>query len=147
MQLPISLVTSPIHPVSRGPEEQEQVTATIPTGPGGWTRVHRAVVRERHVRFLLEPSMAAAEPAMDKDVEVAGPPEGPVWLCSNGRLPTGALCPRELEELEEHIMGAQARLRQALLRREELLAQLQGGAQDRPLRLLQACAEAPRTTR
>lgn len=107
--------------------------------------MHRAVVRERRVRFLLEPAMAAAVPAMDKGVEAAGLPEGPMWLCSNGRLPMGALRPGELEELEEHIAGAQARLHQALLRREELLAKLQGGAQNQPLHLLQACAEAPRT--
>lgn len=120
-----------------------------PANPGGWTRVRRAVVKQRRVRFLLEPAMAAASPATDMDAGGARPPKGPVWLCSNGwpsaALPTGAPRPGELEELEQHIAGAQTRLRQALLRRRELLAQLRGGACDRPLRLLQAYAEAPGT--
>lgn len=93
--------------------------------------------------------MAAASPATDMDAEGPRASEGPVWLCSNGwqpaALPTGAPRPAELEELERHIAGAQTRLRQALLRRDELLAQLQDGACDRPLHLLQAYAEVPGT--
>lgn len=107
--------------------------------------MRRVVVKQRRVRFLLEPATAAE----DMDAGRARPPESPVWLCSNGwpstALPTGAPHPGELEELERHIAGAQTRLRQALLRRRELLGQLCGGACDRPLRLLQAYAEAPGT--
>uniref|UniRef100_A0A671FNJ5 Glutamate receptor n=1 Tax=Rhinolophus ferrumequinum TaxID=59479 RepID=A0A671FNJ5_RHIFE len=128
-----------------GPEEQQQDMPVTPEGTGEWTRVRRAVVKQRRVRFLLEPALAAA----GKDAEGAGPAEGPVWLCSDGwppaALPTGAPRPGELKELEEHIAGARKRLRQALLRREKLLTQLRGGARDRPLRLLQAYAEAPGT--
>lgn len=100
-----------------------------PEGTGGWTRVRRAVVKQRRVRFLLEPALAAA----DRDAEGAGPTEGPIWLCSDGwppaALPTGAPRPGELKELEEHIADARRQLRQALLRRDQLLTQLRGGAQ------------------
>lgn len=99
-----------------------------PEGTGGWTRVRRAVVKQRRVRFLLEPALAA----VDRDAEGAGPAESPIWLCSDGwppaALPTGAPRPGELKELEEHIAGARRQLRQALLRREQLLTQLRGGA-------------------
>lgn len=90
------------------------------------------------MRFLLEPSVAAAAPDSE-----ARPPEGPVWLRSNGRLPaappSGAPDPGELEQLEQRIRSARERLRQALARRAELLAGLGNGPGDR----LQACAEAP----
>lgn len=79
------------------------------------------------MRFLLEPAASV----VDTNVEGAGLPKGPVWLCSNGQppttLPTGAPHPGELEELERHISGARARLHQALVRRKELLAQLPSG--------------------
>lgn len=90
--------------------------------------MRRAVVKQRRVRFLLEPALAA----VDRDAEGAGPAESPIWLCSDGwppaALPTGAPRPGELKELEEHIAGARRQLRQALLRREQLLTQLRGGA-------------------
>ena len=83
------------------------------------------------MRFLLEPVAATATSVVDKNVEGARPPKGPVWLCSNGQppttLPTGAPHPGELEELEQHIAGVRARLHQALMRRRELLAQLPSG--------------------
>lgn len=106
-------------------------------GAASWTRVRRAVARERRVRFLLEPAEAAAAP----DSKEAGRPGGPVWLCSNGRLPAVLPSghppgPGELEELEQRIESARERLRQALARRGELLAQLGDG--DRPLRLLRS---------
>lgn len=131
------------HPCSvfRGPEEQGD-TPVAPAGPGGWTRVRRAVVRERRVRFLLEPAVAAAAPTGDTDAEEPGPTEDPAWLCSNGQPPAAHGLAGELEELERHIAGARARLRRALRRRGELLTQLRGGTCDRPLRLLQTCAEA-----
>ncbi|XP_062968505.1 glutamate receptor ionotropic, NMDA 3B [Cynocephalus volans] len=132
-------------PELSGPQEQQQQqdTPVAPESPGSWKQVRQAVGKERHVRFLLEPAVAAS-----LDMEVgAGPPEGPLWLCSNGRpptvMPSGASQPGELEELEEHIEGVRERLRQALVRRGELLAQLGDGALDRPLRLLRTM-EAPR---
>uniref|UniRef100_G1QK76 Glutamate receptor n=1 Tax=Nomascus leucogenys TaxID=61853 RepID=G1QK76_NOMLE len=70
-----------------------------------------------------------ARRAVDKERRVRfllEPAVGPVWLCSNGL--------------------ARERLRQALVRRGELLAQLEDSARHRPLRLLQAIAapaEAP----
>lgn len=83
--------------------------------------MRRAMARERRVRFLLEPTEAAATAPAS---EAEGPPEGPVWLCSNGRLPavlpSGPPAPGELQELER-------RLRHALVRRGELLAQLGDG--------------------
>ncbi|KAG8519190.1 Glutamate receptor ionotropic, NMDA 3B [Galemys pyrenaicus] len=121
-------------PESRGPEEQQQDT---PVAERGWTRVRRTMVRERRVRFLLEPSAASAAPEAE-----TSPTEGPAWPCSNGRppaaRPSGALPPGELEELEQSIAGARERLRLALVRRGELLAQLGDSACDRPPRLLQA---------
>lgn len=99
--------------------------------------MRRAAARERRVRFLLEPSVAAAAPDLE-----AGPPEGPVWLCSNGRLSSGAPVPGELEQLEQRIRSAQKRLHQALVRRRELLAQLGDGPGEQPLHLPEACSEA-----
>lgn len=133
----------PPHPSSlfRRPEEQED-TPVAPAGPGGWTRVRRAVVRGRRVRFLLEPAVAAAAPTGDVDAEEAGPTEGPAWLCSNGQPPAAHGLTGELEELERHIASTRARLRRALLRRGELLTQLRGRTDDRPLRLLQTRREA-----
>ncbi|XP_008586244.1 PREDICTED: glutamate receptor ionotropic, NMDA 3B [Galeopterus variegatus] len=133
-----------MEPELSGPQEQQQQdTPVAPESPGSWKQVRQAVGKERHVRFLLEPAVAAS-----LDMEVgAGPPEGPLWLGSNGRpptvMPSGAPQPGELEELEQHIEGVRERLRQALVRRGELLAQLGDGALDRPLRLLRAM-EAPR---
>ncbi|XP_013360514.1 PREDICTED: glutamate receptor ionotropic, NMDA 3B, partial [Chinchilla lanigera] len=116
---------------SSGPGEQRQATMADPKSPRRWKRVRRAVGTERRrVRFLLEPAVAAAQ---DRE---PGPPEGPVWLCPNGGSPTPR--PGELEELERHIETVRERLRQALLRRGELRAQLRDGAGHRPLRLLQA---------
>ncbi|XP_045847333.1 glutamate receptor ionotropic, NMDA 3B [Meles meles] len=123
-------------PGPRALEDQQQDAPAASAGAPSWTRVRQAVARERRVRFLLEPAEAAAAP----DSEGAGRPEGPVWLCSNGRLPavlpSGPPGPRELEELEQRIESARERLRQALVRRGELLAQLGDG--DRPLRLLRS---------
>lgn len=100
--------------------------------------------KERRVRFLLEPAAAAAQDA-DADAE-PGLPEGPVWLCSNGRPPatnpTAASRAAELEELKQHIEDIRERLRQALIRRGELRVQLGDGARHRPLRLLQGGAAA-----
>lgn len=105
------------------------------------------MVRERRVRFLLEPAMATDASVADTDVEGTTPPKGPIQLCFNGRppttLPTEGPRPGELEELERHITAVRAKLHQALVRRGELLAQLPGGTHYRPLRLLQACGEAP----
>ncbi|XP_063085274.1 glutamate receptor ionotropic, NMDA 3B isoform X2 [Cavia porcellus] len=116
---------------SSDPEERQQDTQADPESPGQWKRVRRAVGTERRrVRFLLEPAVAAAQ---DKE---PGQPEGPVWLCSNGRSPTPPR-PGELEELEQHIEAVRERLRQALLRRGELRARLGDGTRHRPLRLLQ----------
>uniref|UniRef100_A0A8D1SWR3 Glutamate receptor n=1 Tax=Sus scrofa TaxID=9823 RepID=A0A8D1SWR3_PIG len=117
------------------PEEPQQDTVAPTMGPRSWTRVRRAVVRERRVRFLLEPAMATATP--DAEVDEAVLPSCPVWLCSN------APRPGELEELEQHIADTHERLRQALVRRGELLAQLGDSAHDRPCPLLQAFEEAP----
>nr|XP_012601248.1 glutamate receptor ionotropic, NMDA 3B [Microcebus murinus] len=138
-----------LEPEPSGPEEhqQQQDAPAAPEGSGGCERMRRATGKERRVRFLLEPPVAAAP---DADTE-AGTLEGPMWLCSNGRPPAAALAtgrpqPGELQELEQHIEGVRERLRQALLRRGELLAQLGDSARHRPLRLLQARAargEAP----
>uniref|UniRef100_A0A8D1B395 Glutamate receptor n=1 Tax=Sus scrofa TaxID=9823 RepID=A0A8D1B395_PIG len=117
------------------PEEPQQDTVAPTMGPRSWTRVRRAVVRERRVRFLLEPAMATATP--DAEVDEAVLPSCPVWLCSN------APRPGELEELEQHIADTHERLRQALVRRGELLAQLGDSAHDQPCPLLQAFEEAP----
>ncbi|XP_012584885.1 PREDICTED: glutamate receptor ionotropic, NMDA 3B [Condylura cristata] len=121
--------------VLRGPEEQQQDSAGAPAVERGWTRVRRTVARERRVRFLLEPSAAAGSRA-----------EGPPWPCSNGRppaaLPSSTPPPGELEELEQRISSARERLRLALVRRGELLAQLGDSACDRPPRLLQARPES-----
>ncbi|XP_070480749.1 glutamate receptor ionotropic, NMDA 3B isoform X2 [Equus przewalskii] len=151
----------PEEPEPRAPEEQRD-TPAAPAGPGRCTRVRGAVARERRVRFLLEPAVAAAAPDADADADTdtdaAGSPEGPVWLRSNGRPPaappTGApgpsereAGPAELEALERRIAGARERLRRALARRGELLAQLGDGARHRPLRLLRARAEGPRAAR
>ncbi|XP_047563411.1 glutamate receptor ionotropic, NMDA 3B isoform X2 [Lutra lutra] len=123
-------------PGPRALEDQQQDAPAASAGAASWTRVRRAMARERRVRFLLEPAEAAAAP----DSEEAGRPEGPVWLCSNGRLPavlpSGPPGPGELRELEQRIESARERLRQALARRGALLAQLGHG--DRPLRLLQS---------
>nr|XP_012291225.1 glutamate receptor ionotropic, NMDA 3B [Aotus nancymaae] len=127
-------------------EQQQQQQQDPPAAPEGWKRARRAVDKERRVRFLLEPAVVAAP---DTEAEAA-PPEGPGWLCSNGRAtaakPTGPPRPGELQELERCIESARERLRQALVRRGELLAQLGDSARHRPLRLLQARAapaEAP----
>ncbi|XP_026336648.1 glutamate receptor ionotropic, NMDA 3B [Ursus arctos] len=132
-------LTGPHPPhVPRALEQQQRDTPAASPGAASWTRVRRAIARERRVRFLLEPTEAAAAPAS----EAEGPPEGPVWLCSNGRLPavlpSGPPAPGELQQLERRIQSARERLRQALVRRGELLAQLGDGPCDRPLRLLQA---------
>ncbi|XP_004632971.1 glutamate receptor ionotropic, NMDA 3B [Octodon degus] len=120
---------------SSGPKEQQQATLADPESPRRWKRVRRAVSTERRrVRFLLDPAVA-----QDRE---QGPPEGPLWLCSNGRSPV----PGELEELERHIEAVRERLRQALLRRGELRAQLGDGTRHRPLRLLQA-ARVPEDAR
>lgn len=132
-------LTGPHPPhVPRALEQQQRDTPAASPGAASWTRVRRAIARERRVRFLLEPTEAAAAPAS----EAEGPPEGPVWLCSNSRLPavlpSGPPAPGELQQLERRIQSARERLRQALVRRGELLAQLGDGPCDRPLRLLQA---------
>lgn len=97
----------------------------------------QAMVRERHVHFLLEPTLATDPSVVSTDVEGS---QGPIQLCSNGQpptmLPTGAPRPGELEELEQHIADARSRLHQALVRHGELLAQLPGGSCDGPLCLL-----------
>ncbi|XP_006876801.1 PREDICTED: glutamate receptor ionotropic, NMDA 3B [Chrysochloris asiatica] len=113
-------------PESRPTEPQEQAASAV--GPGGWRRVRRAVRTEhRRVRFL-EPVAADT-----------GQSEGPVWLCSNGGAPglplAGAQGPGELVALEEHIASMRERLRQALVRRGELLAEL--GDRERQLHLRQ----------
>lgn len=101
--------------------------------------MRRAMGTERRrVRFLLEPAVAAVQ---DREQR---PSEGPLWLCSNGRSP--APQPGELEELEGHIEAVRERLRQALLRRGELRAQLGDGTHHRPLQLLQAVT-VPEDTR
>ncbi|XP_007460508.1 PREDICTED: glutamate receptor ionotropic, NMDA 3B [Lipotes vexillifer] len=140
-------------PEPRGLEEPQQDTLAAPADPGGWTRVRRASVRERRAHFLLEPAVATTaapvEDASDADADAnaAGPPGGPVWLCSNGRPPaelfSGAPRPGELEQLEQRIAGARERLRQALVRRGQLLAQLGDGARDGLCSQLQASEEAP----
>lgn len=100
----------------------------------------QAMVRERHVHFLLEPTLATAPSVVGTDAEGNRSPEGPTRLCSNGQpptmLPTGAPRPGELEELEQHIADTRSRLHQALVRHGELLAQLPGGSCDGPLCLL-----------
>lgn len=119
----------PLCPVPSDPTEPQPETPAESEGTGRWKRVRRAVGKERRVRFLLD---AAPEPEA----------QGLTWPCSNGRLPTamptGAPRPGELQELERHIEGVRERLRQALVRRGDLLAQLKEGAGHRPLRLLQA---------
>uniref|UniRef100_A0A2K5ZYI9 Glutamate receptor n=1 Tax=Mandrillus leucophaeus TaxID=9568 RepID=A0A2K5ZYI9_MANLE len=124
-----------------GPEVEQQQQGP-PVAPEGWKRERRVVDKERRVRFLLEPAVVVA-PQADVEAEDA-PRESPVWLCSNGRppaaRPTGAPQPGELQELERCIEIARERLRQALVRRGELLAQLGDSARHRPLRLLQATA-------
>ncbi|KAM9242239.1 LOW QUALITY PROTEIN: glutamate receptor ionotropic, NMDA 3B [Dugong dugon] len=118
-------------PESSGPAEPQEQEAEAPAaGLGGWTPVRRAVKTEqRRVRFLLEPVAANAEAD-------AGSPEGPVWLCSKGRAPVsppaGAPGPGELAALEAHIAGTRERLRHALVRRGELLAQLGDNARPDP---------------
>uniref|UniRef100_A0A8C3VTI9 Glutamate receptor n=1 Tax=Catagonus wagneri TaxID=51154 RepID=A0A8C3VTI9_9CETA len=130
---------------SRCPEEPQQDTLAPSVGPGSWTQVRQAMVRQRRVCFLLEPAMAATTP--DADVDEAVLPGGSVRLCSNGRLPaelpSRAPRPGELEELEQHIADTRERLRQALVRHGELLAQLGDSACDRPCPLLQVFEEAP----
>ncbi|XP_047387317.1 glutamate receptor ionotropic, NMDA 3B [Sciurus carolinensis] len=136
-----------LDPEPSGAGKQEQDTSAYHEGPGRWKRVRRAVGKERRVRFLLEPGVAAAQEAAEAE---PGTPEGPVWMCSNGPPPTAmpVASPRagELEELERHIEGVRERLRQALVRRGELLARLGDGARHRPLRLLQVQA-APEDAR
>nr|XP_021561219.1 glutamate receptor ionotropic, NMDA 3B [Neomonachus schauinslandi] len=124
-------------PEPRAPEPQQDTRAAS-AGAATRTRVRRATARERRVRFLAEPPEAAAAP----DAEAAGPPERPLWLCPRGRLP--AVLPsseleqlEQLEQLERRIRSAQERLRQALVRRGELLARL-GHC---------PCSEAPAVTR
>lgn len=125
-----------------GPEVEQRPQQDPPMAPEGWKRERRVVDKERRVRFLLEPAVVVA-PQADAEAEDA-PRESPVWLCSNGRppaaRPTGAPQPGELQELERCIEVARERLRQALVRRGELLAQLGDSARHRPLRLLQATA-------
>ncbi|XP_006898073.1 PREDICTED: glutamate receptor ionotropic, NMDA 3B [Elephantulus edwardii] len=114
-----------------GPAEPQQQRAAVPmSGRDGWSRVRRAVrTEQRRVRFLLEPAASEAEGAHE---DPAGPPEGPVWLCSNGGAPlltpAGTPGPGDMAALEQHIERVRERLRQALLRRGELLAQLGDGA-------------------
>lgn len=56
---------------------------------------------------------------------------------------SGAPRPGELEQLEQCIAGAREKLRQALVRRGQLLAQLGDGARHGPRSQLQASEEAP----
>ncbi|XP_051697818.2 glutamate receptor ionotropic, NMDA 3B isoform X1 [Oryctolagus cuniculus] len=114
-------------PEPSGPEEQRQDAPAESEGTARWKRVRRAAGKERRVRFLLEAAAPDAEPA------------GPAWPSSNGRPPR-APRPGELQALERHIEAVRERLRQALLRRGDLLAQLRDGARHRPLRLLQGRA-------
>lgn len=104
------------------------------------------------MRFLLDHTVVSASPDADvPDSDAAGaappeaaPPEAPV--CSNGPPPelrSGAPLPGELEELEQRIAGTQERLRQALLRRRALLAQLGDSTCELPCTWLLACEEAP----
>ncbi|KAJ8777045.1 hypothetical protein J1605_014909 [Eschrichtius robustus] len=131
---------------SRGAAQQDTLAA-----PAGWTRVRQASVRGRCTHFLLEPAVATAaapvEDAPDADADAAKPPGGPVSLCSNGRPPAelfpGAPRPGELEQLEQRIAGTRERLRQALVQRGQLLAQLRDSTRDGPRSLLQASKEAP----
>ncbi|XP_070269961.1 glutamate receptor ionotropic, NMDA 3B [Myotis yumanensis] len=140
----LALNTEPLdkqkEPEPRDLEKQQQDIPTARSGQGNWTRVCQAMVRERHVHFLLEPTLATAPSVVGTDVEGNRSPEGPIQLCSNGQpptmLPTGAPRPGELEELEQHIADARSRLHQALVRHGELLAQLPGGSCDGPLCLL-----------
>ncbi|XP_023599044.1 glutamate receptor ionotropic, NMDA 3B isoform X2 [Myotis lucifugus] len=131
---------TPIPEPNQDLEKQQQDIPTARSGQGNWTRVCQAMVRERHVHFLLEPTLATAPSVVGTDVEGNRSPEGPIRLCSNGQpptmLPTGAPRPGELEELEQHIADARSRLHQALVRHGELLAQLPGGSCDGPLCLL-----------
>nr|XP_039321964.1 glutamate receptor ionotropic, NMDA 3B isoform X2 [Saimiri boliviensis boliviensis] len=134
--------------VPSGPEAEQQQQQDPPAAPEGWKQARRAMDKGRRVRFLLEPAVVTA-PDPDAEAEAA-PPECPGWLCSNGRpsaaKPTGPPRPGELQELERRIESARERLRQALVRRGELLAQLGDSACHRPLRLLRARAapaEAP----
>nr|XP_027808187.1 glutamate receptor ionotropic, NMDA 3B [Marmota flaviventris] len=131
-----------LEPEPSGSEQQQeqQDTSAYPEGPGRWKRVRRAVGKERRVRFLLEPGMAAAQGGAEAE---PGTPESPVWSCSNGPPPTAmpATSPSgELEELQRHIEAVRERLRRALMRRGELLVRLGDSARQRPLRLLQAQA-------
>lgn len=102
-------------------------------------------MREHRVRFLLEHTVVSASPDADvPHADAAAPPKAPV--CSNGppaELQSGAPLPGELEELEQRIVGAQERLRQALLRRRALLAQLGDSTCELPCTWLLACEEAP----
>ncbi|XP_003788732.1 glutamate receptor ionotropic, NMDA 3B [Otolemur garnettii] len=135
-------------PETSGLEEQErQDTSTAQEGSGACKQVCQAIGKERRVRFLLEPPAAATPENTAVETRT---PEGPMWLCSNGRTPSvlaqGPPQPNELQKLEQHIEGVRERLRQALIRRGDLLAQLRDSAQHRPLRLLPARAapgEAP----
>ncbi|XP_077914690.1 glutamate receptor ionotropic, NMDA 3B [Halichoerus grypus] len=119
-------LTQPLPPHVPRALEPQQDTRAASAGAATWTRVRRATARERRVRFLPEPTEAAAAP----DAEAA------VSLCPRGRLPA-VLPSSELEQLERRIRSARERLRQALLRRGELLARLG----DRP------CSEAPAVAR
>ncbi|KAM9103878.1 LOW QUALITY PROTEIN: glutamate receptor ionotropic, NMDA 3B [Megaptera novaeangliae] len=138
-------------PEPRGPEEPQQDTLAAPAGPGGLTRVRRASVRGCCTHFLLEPAVATAaapvEDAPDADADAAKPPGGPVSLCSNGRPPAelfpGAPRPGELEQLEQRIAGTRERLRQALVQRGQLLAQLRDSTRDGLHSRLQVSEEAP----
>uniref|UniRef100_A0A8C0ZZJ2 Glutamate receptor n=1 Tax=Castor canadensis TaxID=51338 RepID=A0A8C0ZZJ2_CASCN len=116
-----------LEPEPSGTEEQQQDIPVDSEDPGRWKRVPPAIGKERQVHFLLEPAVA-----------------GPVWLCPNGRPlatnPGAASHAGELEELEQHIEAVRERLRQALLRRGELRAQLGDGICHWPLRLFQAGA-------
>lgn len=141
LPVPWGILIQP-HPssVPRDLEKQQQDIPTARSGQGNWTRVCQAMVRERRVHFLLEPTLATAPSVVGTEVEGNRSPEGPIRLCSNGQpptmLPTGAPRPGELEELEQRIADARSRLHQALVRHGELLAQLPGGNCDGPLCLL-----------
>eukprot|EP00069_Balaena_mysticetus_P010490 bmy_06650T0 len=139
------------HPSPGVPRSRSRTLWPPPRAPGGWTRVRRASVRGRCAHFLLEPAVATAatpvEDAPDADVDAAGLPGGPVSLCSNTRPPaelfSGAPRPGELEQLEQGIAGTRERLRQALVRRRQLLAQLRDSTRDGPRSWPQASEEAP----
>ncbi|XP_048197765.1 glutamate receptor ionotropic, NMDA 3B [Perognathus longimembris pacificus] len=127
-----------LEPEPSGTEEPRQDSPLDPEGPGRWKRVRRAVGKERRVRFLLEPGAAAGDAEARAEPQ---PTAGPAWPCSNGR--PAAPHAAELEALARHIEEVRERLRQALLRRGELRAQLGDSARHRPLRLLQAAAGSP----